>query len=274
MDYGNQVAFAFPRLTPGVKLLLLINAGVFVANMLVVPLFGTTLGEWLGVSWTRLWDGYGLGLLRLVTYQFVHSFTLFGHILFNMLMLYFFGTFVEERIGKQRIIQLYLLSGIFGALLQILLESVLTGPSAAYTIGASGACYGILIYAACMAPTLRVILIVFPIELRWVAIGLVVFGLYSTYVQVVVGGGDGVAHGGHLGGALWGYLAYRTPARDLDLAAKWRSWQADREVRNAHEDRQRLDELLEKVHRDGIGSLTPQERRFLDRASKQMRRKD
>ena len=35
-----------------------------------------------------------------------------------------------------------------------------------------------------------------------------------------------------------------------------------------------LDELLEKVHRQGIGSLTPAEKRFLDKASAELRGRD
>src|SRR5436305_2835435 len=55
----------------------------------------------------------------IVTYMFLHGGI--GHIFFNMLGLYFFGPRVEQRMGPNRFITLYLLSGIAGALVSIVL---------------------------------------------------------------------------------------------------------------------------------------------------------
>ena len=59
MDYGQHSGFAWPRLTPGVKLLMIINGAVFVANALLVD----ALNQLLQVSGHGLWEGYGLGLV-------------------------------------------------------------------------------------------------------------------------------------------------------------------------------------------------------------------
>ena len=69
----------------------------------------------------------------LVTYMFLHG--SLGHIFWNMLGLYFFGPRVESRMGSQRFITLYLVSGVVGALFSVVLAP-------RYPIlGASGRCW-------------------------------------------------------------------------------------------------------------------------------------
>jgi membrane associated rhomboid family serine protease len=265
--YGGAGGFVWPRLTPAVKTLMLINVGVFLLNAVMVG----RLGQWCGISWHLMWEGYGLGLVRLVTTQFVHSFSTPMHLLLNMLVFYFFGTFVEEAIGKKRLYRLYLMSGAVGGVMHSVLGLAMGSDVPA--IGASGAVYGIMVYAACMAPRMRVLFIIFPIELRWLVGVLVFIGIYMTFVSMAVGGTDGVAHGGHLGGALWGFTAYRMPRRQWAWTGKLRRWSDERRARASRARQEVLDQLLEKVHKQGIGSLTNAERRFLDRTSEEMRRK-
>ena len=67
----------------------------------------------------------------MITYMFLHDPSNFTHILFNMLGLYWFGVSVEERLGANRFLALYFISGLAGAILSIFLS-----PNAA-VIGAS-----------------------------------------------------------------------------------------------------------------------------------------
>ena len=266
MDYGQQGGFAMPRMTQGVKLLLIINVAVFLANAV---LRGSLSAHWFPLSWAGLSDGYGLGVLRFLTYQFTHSFRDPLHLILNMLVLYFFGTFVEGQIGKRRLLWLYFLSGVVGGVLHMVIT-----PSVR-VVGASGACYGIMVYAAFVAPRMRVIFLIFPIEMRWL-VGLLVFlGLYQLYVDL--GRSGGISHGAHLGGALWGAIAFRMARAgigpDFGIGNRVGRWKAQRDARAGQEKQRVLDDLLEKVHREGLNSLTPAERRFLDKASQQMRRK-
>ncbi|MEM7203987.1 MAG: rhomboid family intramembrane serine protease [Planctomycetota bacterium] len=261
--------FSWPRLTRAVKLLLIANCAVFVVNAILQG----ALGSWLGVSWDGLWEGFGLGLVRLITYQFVHDFYDPMHVLLNMLMLYFFGTFVEEAVGEQRLMRLYLAAGVAGALLQMVMTAIMQGSSSVPTVGASGAVYGILVYAACMAPRMRVILLIFPVELRILAGILVGIGVYMMYVELALGRASGIAHGVHVGGAAFGFFAHRTRWQGFALMDRVQSWRQQRNQQTEADRRAKLDELLEKVHQHGITSLTAAERRFLDRASQEMRRK-
>ncbi|MCA8942725.1 MAG: rhomboid family intramembrane serine protease, partial [Planctomycetes bacterium] len=142
---------AFPSLTSGVKALLLINVAVFLANAIL----GGELNDWFAVSVNGLADGYGLGVFRLLTSQFSHSYTDIGHILGNMLVLYFFGTMVESEVGRRGIVKLYLASGFTGNFVQLPFMAAM-GSADVQCLGASGACFGIMVYAAVMAPSARV----------------------------------------------------------------------------------------------------------------------
>lgn len=267
-----RTSLGFPTLTPAVGKLLLVNGVVFFLNMILAPATGDGITRWCGVSWNGLFDGFGLGLYRLVTYQFVHSFVDPWHLLFNMMVLYFFGTMVESAIGGTRLVRLYLVAGVCGGILQAVLELVGGNPQRT-TIGASGACYGILVFAAMMRPQATVMLLVFPIRLWVLAAFLVGIGLYSMYVELVANASSGVAHGGHVGGALWGFLSYRIAHSGWRWAGRWKRWRHERRFRAEQNQQQVMDRILEKVHREGLSSLTPAERRFLQKASQSMQRR-
>jgi hypothetical protein len=121
-----------------------------------------------------------------------------------------------------------------------------------------------------MDPRATVILIVFPVQMRVLAWLLVGLGAYRLYANLLFGG-DGVAHGCHLGGALWGYLAYRYRLEPLRVFDRFSAWRARRGAVTKAERQETLDRLLEKVHRQGLPSLTAAERRFLDRQSRDLR---
>ena len=275
MSSMNGAQLSFPRMTPGVKALILINAGVFFANLIL----GGTFSAWFGVSTANVFDGFGLGVLRLVTYQFVHAYLDPWHFIMNMLILYFFGTMVEASIGRRGIFKLYMMSGVLGAVLQLLISVAMDG--GATMVGASGSAYGIMVYAAVLAPTSNVLFFgVLPIQLRWL-VGILVFaGLYMTVLQFREGVSDGVAHGAHLGGALFGFVAakfIRTYFVTSDhrpffggIGAKFQAWKSDRARRAKAERDATVDALLDKVSREGMSALTPSERKALERASKDM----
>lgn len=269
----------FPSLSPAVRLLLFANLAVFALNAL---LFGALSdpgdgngGFWFACSWSALWEGWGLGLLRLLTYQFTHSFRDPLHLLMNMLVLWFFGAMVEPRLSARGTLRLYLAAGCAGAVLHLAIAA-LQGAADVPLVGASGACYGILLYAACQAPQATVILFVVPVRLWALAALLVGLGAYSTFVELVTGYAGGVSHGAHLGGALLGFGAYRfgwfTDLRPgPGLLADWRArWQGRRRasaLREAAVREQQLDQILAKVKQHGLPALSAAERRFLEAAS-------
>lgn len=287
MSYDTP-RFQMPTITPAIKHLLIANGVVFLLNALGGGwLSRPDKGAWLAFSWSGMWDGFGLGLVRILTYQFTHSFHSIFHLLMNMMVLYFFGTMAEGRLGYRGTIKLYLVGGACGALLHLAVAA-LQGHADVALVGASGACYAFLVYAACVSPRSMVIFIVFPLQLWILAAGLVFIGLYSTFVELVDGFPGGVSHGAHLGGAALGFAAHRfswfidwaghagaqRPNWFAELAQRLRQRRAEGRQRQSQQEQQQLDDVLDKVKKDGLQSLSPAERRFLERMSKQAKKGD
>jgi membrane associated rhomboid family serine protease len=268
----------FPALTPAIRLCLVANAVVFAANFVLAGrLSGDQLqNHWLALSWPGLWDGYGLGLLRLFTYQFTHDYFDPWHFVVNMVCLWLFGHVVEGVLGFRGTLKFYLAAGLAGGIVQLLLM-LLMGRAEVPIVGASGAVFGMMVYAACVMPHARTL---FYLQLWVVTAILVGVELYLQVLEMREGFRSGVAHGGHLGGALWGLLAWRTGwhrdhASTLPghgLVRSLRAFRARAGQGRLERDRARLDSLLDKVKQAGLGSLTAGERRFLQRTSERSRR--
>jgi membrane associated rhomboid family serine protease len=127
------------------------------------------------------------------TYMFVHAG--WSHIIFNMITLYFFGTFALALVGETFFLITYFVGGIMGGLLYFALAS-LSGNSYSVLVGASGAIYALGGLLLVMRPNARVITFPIPIPMPlWVAI-LVGFLLVAFL--------PGVAWQAHLGGILFG----------------------------------------------------------------------
>jgi membrane associated rhomboid family serine protease len=284
----SYTRIGLPRPTPAVGRLMLVNAAVFVVNMALGgrlserPEIGAG-GAWFCVSWERLWDGYGLGLYRLLTYQFTHSFSSPLHLLWNMIGLYFFGGIAEQRIGYRGTWKLYLAGGLAGALAHMAMYALMRGGDVS-VVGASGSCYALFLYAVCAAPRMEVLFFFVRVQLILLGVLFVGLALYDLFLELTRGIGSGVSNGAHLGGAAFGALVWKLDwFRDRQawtqqaswfggLRARWRSWRARRADAAAAIDRQQIDRILDKVKEHGLPSLTPEERSVLERASRRARR--
>lgn len=219
--------------------IIIINAVVFFAGLMVQreAVLGipypqapkTSLFEILcAYSWfTCFLEGE---IWRLITYQFVHA--NFGHILFNMWALYFFGPAVEQAMGPRRYLLFYLVCGIAGALFSSLLaglnlySSLPDSPQATlicnqiaefagYTgqvhcwemiplIGASASIYGVMVACAFMYPDVRISLLFPPITLRLRTFAICVIGIATATILFNLTNAGGEA--GHLGGIIMGAI--------------------------------------------------------------------
>jgi len=245
-------------LTPWVLRLIIANVVVFALQQILPALTGDFLFAPRLVL-VRPWT--------IVTYMFLHGG--FGHLFFNMLGLFFFGSRVEERLGARRFAQLYFVSGIGGALLSFVLA-----PNAAI-LGASGAVFGVSLAFAWFYPRERIYVYgVIPVE-AWLLV--TIYGaleLFSGVGRV----SSGIAHWAHLGGyagaAAYLWLADRfSPAKrfkrkvasvaattERTLKQNWRSVNLD----GVHQlSRDEVNRILDKINAEGIGSLTTEEKLFL-----------
>jgi membrane associated rhomboid family serine protease len=214
----------------------------------------------------------------LVTYMFLHGGM--GHLIFNMIGLYFFGPRLEGRLGAKAFLWLYFLSGIGGALFHLIFGSL------APVVGASAGVYGVLLGFAMYWPREKIYLwMILPVEAWLLATILVIASLYSG---INPSSGSSTAHFAHLGGLAFAFAflkwwewnkgasqrAFQTQLHpdatpkgmvgDRVAAARWKSISVD----GLHElNREEVVRLLSKVDGDGAATLTASERQFLDRMS-------
>ena len=106
----------------------------------------------------------------LLTSMFSHIWL--PHLLFNMISLFFIGNFLEKIIGRKKFLWFYLISGIFAGFFYSILsfyfgtigigEKIFVNPDS-YSVGASGAIFGLAGLLAVLTPLMRVYLIAGPI---------------------------------------------------------------------------------------------------------------
>jgi membrane associated rhomboid family serine protease len=263
--------------TPVVKGLLAANALIYFLTITVftgrwfVDAFGFQPHAALARPWTA------------VTYMFLHG--SFLHVAFNMLMLFFFGPRVEERIGARSFAVFYLVCGLGGAILSLGL--LLTSPVGT-VVGASAAVLGVALAFAMFWPDAPIF--VFPLPVPIKAKWLVTFLAAVNLIAAVSGTNDGIAYLAHVGGLLAGFLYLRisnslsrrtpvtitrTPLASAAALAKRRNVERaeaapERRPRNRALDDE-VDRVLDKISASGLDSLTPGERRLLDEVSRHLR---
>ncbi|MGH7702198.1 MAG: rhomboid family intramembrane serine protease [Gemmatimonadales bacterium] len=252
-------------MTPWVRRLVIANAVMFVITI-STPEAKALLALVPALVLTRPWTP--------ITYMFLHAG--FGHIFFNMLALFFFGSRVESRLGSRGFLQLYFISGLTGALLSVLLN-----PNA-FVVGASGAVFGVqLAYARFWPRDTILIYGVIPVEARWLVVLMTGLSLFGGFGLVE----PGIAHFAHLGGYLGGFLylrwlerrspagRFRAQATSVGVPsggggrAGLERWSRIRREALHEVNRGELDRILEKITAGGVASLTSGDREFLDRFS-------
>lgn len=150
----------------------------------------------------------------LITYMFLHE-GIF-HILFNMLFLYWFGLLINEYLGSRKLANLYILGGLAGAVLYVLIYNLApffsNSIDNAMMLGASAGVYAIVVGAATLTPNTTFHLILLgPVRIKYIAI---------FYVVIAFANSTGANAGGelaHLGGAALGYFYITLLQRGTDL---------------------------------------------------------
>lgn len=193
-------------MTPAVRAIVYANVAAFVMTVLAPGL----MTSWFGLSPEAvLTQG---AIWQLGTYLFVHGGV--GHILFNMLAVWMFGVDLERRWGTQAFSRYYAIVGI-GAGVCVVLVSLLPFAGTrstyyAFTIGASGAVYGLLMAWGLIFPHREVLFFgIFPLKARVLVL---IYGGIAFLNAVGSGGGGQVSEIAHLGGLIVGWWYLKTPA--------------------------------------------------------------
>jgi len=258
--YGT-IGWSLPKPTPVVKYLLIINLAVFV--------LGAIWGPALIRRYFALWSGGVRELFeiwRLITYQFLHSDTNVWHLVFNMIGIYFLGPPLERHWGSRRFLTFYLGCGVAGGVAFLILGGLTA--QANPIVGASGAVLGLLAACALLFPQMMIILLFFPVPIRFAA--LLLGGVYLLSVLSTAS----LSNACHLGGMLAGlaYVWFGPAWRQFSSAQKRGQW--EKRLAEEQAEQEMVDRILAKVHREGIDSLSRHEKRALRQATERQRERD
>ena len=266
MGYYQYRSYGFGGwgITKAVKYLLLINAGVFVLELL----WGSQLIYIFGLTPALVKKGF---IWQPVTYMFLHG-GLF-HILFNMFILWMFGCEIERTWGTREFVKYYFLTGVGAGLFTFFLSFNSHVP----TIGASGAIFGILVAFALMFPD-RLIYLYFlvPIKAKYLVAFFAVIEFLASFRHT----SDGIGHFAHLGGMIVGYIYikadFRIPAifRLSTYVNRVRGLRHQRRMKAINRKREReqrlmerVDQVLDKINQVGYDNLSKEEKKILEQAS-------
>lgn len=156
------------------------------------------------------------------TYMFAHGDAF--HLLMNMLVLFFFGSLVENQLGSQRFFWFVILSGFAGAVAHTVYFLIAGAPQMGL-LGFSGATFAILMAAAIWFPRTKVLfMFLIPVPLRLLV---AIIGFF-TFVGLLGASGNGVSHLAHAAGFLMGFFFVKLPFT-LNFFARLRfPWQRRR----------------------------------------------
>jgi membrane associated rhomboid family serine protease len=157
----------------------------------------------------------------LLTYSFTHDLTGLLHILFNMLTLYWFGKLFVEYLGGDKLIALYVLGAIAGAVFYLLSYNLIpyfVNQSVAHPIvmvGASASVNAIVVAAATLLPDYTFFLLFFgAVRIKYIAAIIVFLSFLGTI------GSNAGGNLAHLGGALMGFIYIK----QLQVGVNWGGW--------------------------------------------------
>ena len=139
----------------------------------------------------------------LFTYMFTHKDI--WHILFNMLWLYWFGIIFLEYLDQRKLVSVYLLGGLCGAVVYILAFNIFPAfkdvVDVSVAIGASASVMAVVVAIAAYVPDYTVQLFLLgKVKIKYLALAIFIL---TSVMDFSVNSGGKLAH---IGGALFGYL--------------------------------------------------------------------
>ena len=280
-------------------MLLIALVVVFAADAIAKAYLGLSLQQHGALSSSVWQSGW---VWQLVTFQFLHGG--FAHLFFNGLGIWMFGRPIEAAFGGRRMLGLWIAGGLVGGLLQLGISAAFPNQFSPDVVGASAGLMTFLAIFCRLEPDARILLaLIVPVPARF----LFYFSVGVAVFFIVVPSRDGVAHAAHLGGLLFGWFwvqagYHRGEGLWERLSEAWYRWnqqrQTSRPVSRAAEGKiikpsfrsdsaptpakelsdaefmaREVDPILDKIARDGIGSLTPAERQTLEAARKKVTRR-
>lgn len=222
----------------------------------------------------------------LVTYMFIHKDI--WHILFNMLWLYWFGKIFLEYLDQRKLVAVYLLGGLSGAVMYILSFNIFPAfdgvVAESVAIGASASVMAIVIAIAAYVPDYTVQLFLFGrVKIKYMALAIFVF---TSIMDFSVNSGGKLAH---IGGAFFGYfytlnlrqgkdmglgfnkiidffVTLLKPRKKMKVTHKKAADEYEYNKTKA-EHQAKINKILDKISKGGYDSLTKEEKEALFKES-------
>ncbi len=304
MEFSERIKYEWNKSDNTLMRIIMINVAIYfiVATLFIISRFGglPALSELIVKVFYLPADIADLPFRpwTLITYGFSHSIGDIFHIIFNMLVLYWFGQIVVSEIGSNRFLGLYIWGVLAGAVAFLLLYNLvpffmaLRG-STLGLIGASAGVYAIVVAAGTLLPNTKMnLLFIGEVSLKWIALGYVILSYLS------LAGGNAGGNAAHLAGALLGYLfviqykkgndwsrpivGFLTFFQDLfrkkpkmkarrgGASSKTDDTNSQKQARakKTAEEQNTIDAILDKISASGYESLTQKEKQILFHASK------
>lgn len=286
----REPSYQSRRLSASVMLMIVITVA-FAFQQINAVYVRKPFEDYLALSRGGISRGF---IWQFLTFQFLHGGGL--HLIFNVIGIWFFGRFVEERLGAPRMLRIYFTCGVLGGLLHMVMAFVAPQFFGLWPVfGASAGVCGLLAAFATLEPEATILLFfVIPVRARYLLIASVGIALFFT----VVPSDPGIAHAAHLGGLLGGVAYIRRGLHWEHLISerletrRLRPLRANRELVKAPASKRafwqrsapaeeddlsaadfiskEVDPILDKISAHGIQSLTERERKILEAARAKM----
>ena len=234
----------------------------------------------------------------IITYGFAHSLTGIFHILFNMLIFYWFSRLIVEYLGNQKVISIYVVGALAGGLAYLVVYNTIpfyiqNSGSISGMVGASAAVYATVVAAATLNPNYTFFMLFLgPVKIKYIAFFYIVVSFLGS---VGANAGGNIAH---LGGAAIGYLYVVQLQKGNDIgawviqfinfvksffqpqpkikvshkkprkAATSRAQKSTRKSSVSSTSQDEIDAILDKISQSGYESLSKEEKQKLFDASK------
>ena len=205
----------------------------------------------------------------------------FMHILWNMLFLYWFGKIINDNIGNNALISLYVLGGIIGGLFYMAIYNIVPyygeRVSDSLMLGASAGVFSVVVGSATLMPNYTFyLLLIGPVRIKYIALFYVLLSFFD------VAGTNAGGEIAHLGGAFIGYIYIRQLQNGINIGEgiinfinffsekkenkKKKKENIQKETEETTQDE--VDKILDKISESGYSSLTSKEKERLFNASK------
>ena len=265
-----------------IQQLIYVNIAVFIITLILSSFSGlygnktNFIYEWFSLS--SSFEEMLIKPWSLVSYGFLHHG--FLHILFNCLVLHFFGRLFLEYFSEKQALNFYILGTLFGGIAYLLSYSYfpLFEGKVHTMVGASAGITAIVIGIATYIPN-------YQLQLRFIGYVKVwqLAGVFIVFDLISLAGGNGGGHIAHLGGALFGYIYVSKASnkqinfsswfyelfskRKNPLQTVYKSTKRKNTNKSTDNKQAKIDSILDKISKTGYETLTKEEKEFLFKQS-------